>query len=84
MPSPIVKSPYLKLDGNLTRGHCFRIHGRREASHETTKVPAFFGLWQPQAMGNDGPRNECFGIVARSSGDVRDEPRKYNIKQEMR
>lgn len=39
MPSPIVKSPFLKLDGNLTRGHRFRIHGRREASHQTTKVP---------------------------------------------
>lgn len=35
-------------------------------------------------MGNEGPRDECFDIVARSSEDVRDEPIRYNIKQEMR
>ena len=38
-------------------------------------------------MGNEGPRDECFDILARSSGDERDErdePIRYNIKQEMR
>jgi hypothetical protein len=49
MPGPIVKWPYLKLGGDLTRGHCFRIHGRREASHQTTKVPPLFGLEKHQA-----------------------------------
>jgi hypothetical protein len=46
MPDPIVKSPYLKLGGDPTRGHCFR---RREARHQTTKVPPLFGLGKRQA-----------------------------------
>lgn len=32
-------------------------------------------------MGNQRPGDECFGIVARGSGDVRNEPIKYNIKK---
>ncbi|KGO40990.1 hypothetical protein PEX1_027810 [Penicillium expansum] len=49
MPSPVVKLPYLKLGVNLTRGHWFRIYGRRNASHEATKVPPLIDLEQPQA-----------------------------------